>query len=169
VSKSLVDIKGFEELRSKLIKLGDDKSKTKAVRQILGKVANSTVKAAKNLIPIGGKIKVRNKTYNRKKRQVRKVVVEESYTPGMGQKSIGKKMLTRARNPMLVVRANDITVGGKKKYGGFYIRQFLQKGTKNMSKNLFMNKAYDQTQGQVTAEAEKKVAKYIQKQIDKLS
>ena len=110
MSKALIEIEGFEELSKKLIKLSDDKSKTKVVRQILGQVANSTVKAAKNLIPVGGKIKVRDKTYSRKKRQIRKFVVEESYTPGMGRESIGKKMLTKARIPMLVVRANDTTL-----------------------------------------------------------
>ncbi|TVZ55601.1 hypothetical protein OD91_0856 [Lutibacter sp. Hel_I_33_5] len=168
MSKSLVEITGFNELEKKLKNLTNDKVKSREVRKILGQVANPTVKAAKQLTPSASDIKVNGKSYSRKKRQVRKTVVEENYTAGMGKKSIGKKMLTKAKNPMLVVRARDISIGGKKKYGGFYLRQFILRGTKNIKSNPFMDKAYNQTKGLVTAAAESKITKYIQKAIDRL-
>lgn len=169
MSKSLIEIEGFAELQRQLTKLGDDKTKRKEVRKILGQVANPTVAAARNLAPTDKGILVRGKRYARKKRQVRNVVVQENYTTGWAKKSIGKKNLTKAENPMLVVRARDIAIGSKKKYGGWYVRQMLIRGTKNIKPNPFMDKAYQQTQGRVTKDAEKKVARYIQRQIDRLS
>lgn len=167
MAKSLVEIKGFSQLQQKLQKIGDDKSKRKEVLKILGQVANPTKDAAKRLAPTGGLHKVRDEFYMRKKRQIGKTVVERRYTPGMGAKSIGKKVMRRAKNPVLVVRANNITVGGKKGYGGFYLRQFVIPGTKYMDPNPFMDKAYEQTEGRVTVDAERKMERYIQRQIDK--
>lgn len=169
MSKNLVEIEGFEELEAKLKKLGNDKDKIKQVRQLLGQLANPTVKAAQRLAPKDKGIFVRGKRYSRVKRQVRKTVVQQNYTTGFAEKSIGKKMLTKARNPMLVVRSKDISIGGKKKYGGFYVRQFLIRGTKYIKANPFMDKAHMQTQGLVTKDAEKRMSRYIQRKIDKLS
>lgn len=168
MSKPLVEITGFDELEQKLKRLSDDKSKKKEVLKILGQVANSTVKAVREEVPVGGEIKVRGKVYARKKRQVRNVVVESSYTAGMGKKSIGKKVMRKAKNPMLVVRARDITIGSKKKYGGFYLRQFVIRGTKFIKANPFMDRAYSRTKGLVTQDGVKKVENYMQKQINKL-
>ena len=169
MSKSLVEIKGFAELEAKIKSLSNDKIKNREVRKILGQVANPTVKAAKDLVPLNTGIRLRGKIYARGKRQVRNVVVQQQYTTGWGKKSIGKKMLTKAANPMLVVRARDIALDGKKKYGGWYLKSILFRGTKNIKSNPIMDKAYQQTKGQVSADAEVKVAKYIQKQIDRLS
>ena len=169
MSKQFVEITGFKEVLHKIVLLGDDKSKTKSVRRILGQAANSTVKAAKNLAPKDKGLKVRDKTYKRGKRQVRNVVVQESYTTGFAKKSIGKKVMKRARNPMLVVRANDISIGSKKKYGGWYVRQMLIRGTKYISGNPFMDKALAQTKGGVVKDLEKRMERYIQKEINRLS
>lgn len=166
---SIVKIEGFENLQKIIKKIGDDKTKRREVLKILGQVANPTKKAAQQFVPIGGFHKVRKELYLRKKRQVNKVVVEDSYTPGMGRKSIGKKVMRRAKNPMLVVRANDIAIGGKKKYGGFYLRQFVLPGTKHQAANPFMEKAYKSTAGMVSRSVEKRVARYLQKQIDRLT
>ena len=166
--KDVVEITGFRELQAKIKRL-PEKVKKRKVIQILGQVANSTVNKAKALAPVDKGITVRGKTYKRKKRQVRKVVVQEEYTTGFAKKSIGKKTMRRARVPMLVVRANDIAIGTKKKYGGWYVRQMLIRGTKHIKGNPFMDKAYNLTKGKVSADAEVKMSKYIQKQINTLN
>lgn len=170
MSKSLVEIQGFKELQTKLKKLGNDKDKRKEVLKILRQVANPTKNAAKQLAPKHNKrIVVRGKYYIRKYRRVGKTVVQWRYTTGFAEKSIGIKTLRRANNPMLVVRPRDIAIGGKKKYGGWYVRQMLIRGTKYIKANPFLDKAYQQTKGLVTADAERKVARYMQKQINRLS
>lgn len=169
MSKSLVEIKGFDVLERKLKSLTNDKVKRREVIKLLGQVANPTVKVARNYAPSAGHLQPRIKTYVRKKRQVRNVVVEQNYTSGLGKESIGKKILRKARNPMLVVRANDKDIGGKKGYGGFYMRQWVIRGTKNYDGNPFMDTAYRLTKGRVTKDAELKMARYIQKQINRLS
>lgn len=155
MSKSLVEIKGFDELSKKLIKLSDDKSKRKEVVKILGQLANPTVKAAKQLVPVSKKAHVQ-----RRKGQAFGTVI----SPGTGRKSIGKKTMRRSKNPAVYVSPRST-----KRADGWYLRQFVIPGTKNQKSNPFMDKAYSQTEGKVTADAEKKMAKYIQKQIDKLS
>jgi hypothetical protein len=77
--------------------------------------------------------------------------------------------MTRARIPMLVVRPKNITINGNKKYGGFYIRQFVILGTKYQKSNPIMNKAFEKTKRKVSTESETKVSRYLQKQINKLS
>lgn len=157
MSKDFIEIEGFKELEKKLKSLSSDKVKNREVRKLLGQVANSTVRVARDLAPKSKKAH----TISGKTRATR------TFQPGNLKKSIGKKNLTRANNPMLVVRANS-----RKSADGFYGRQFLTRGTKKGNKldaNPFMQKAYDQTKGNVSADAEAKVAKYIQRQIDRLS
>ena len=164
MSKSIYQIEGFEELQQKIKQL-PDKVKKREVLKILGQAANPTLKAAQNLAPVGsGYINVRGKRYKRKKRQVRKTVISDVYTPGIGKKSIGKKNMTRAKNPMLYISPRS-----RKKADGFYLRQFVQPGTKYQKSNDFMIKAYEQTKGLVTKDSEKKIIKYIDKQIARLS
>jgi len=55
-----------------------------------------------------------------------------------------------------------------KKNDGWY-GMFVAKGTVNQTENPFNQRAYNRTKGLVTADAEVKVARYIQKQINKLS
>lgn len=155
MSKALVEIEGFKELSKKLIQLSDDKSKRKEVVKILGQLANPTVKAAKQLAPVARKAHVQ-----RRKGQAFGTVI----TPGTGKKSIGKKTMRRSKNPAVYVSPRST-----RKADGWYLRQFVIPGTKYQKSNPFMDKAYSQTQGKVTADAERKMAKYIQKQIDKLS
>lgn len=155
MSKPLFEIKGFKELEAKLKKLGDDKSKRKSVLRILGQVANPTVKAAKQLAPVSKKAHV----------QKRKNQAFGTYiSPGTGKKSIGKKTMRRAKNPTLYVSPRST-----RRADGWYLRQFVIPGTRKQKSQPFMDAAYKQTQGQVTKEAEKKMEKYIQKEIDKLS
>ena len=169
MSKSLVEIKGFAELERKIKILGNDKNKVSSLRKILGQLANSTVEAAKRLAPEDKGLRSNGKVYKRKKRQVRKFVVQENYTTGFAKESIGKKVMRRAKNPMVLVRANDIAIGSNKKYGGWYVRQMLIRGTKYIEGNPFMDKALQITQRGVVSDAEKRMVRYIQTQINKLS
>lgn len=155
MSKDFVEITGFKELEAKLKSLGNDKIKNREVLKILGQVANPTVKAVKALTPVSKKPHIQK----RKGQRFGTVI-----TPGTGKRSIGKKTMRRARNPTLYV-----TPRSTKRADGFYLRHFVIKGTKSQKANNFIDKAYQQTQGRVTKEAEVKVAKYIQKTIDRLS
>lgn len=156
MSNNLADVKGFDVL-TKQIKSLPDKVKRKEVLKILGQVANPTVKVAKQLAPVNdGFIQIkrfRNEKYRRK-----------GYVPGTGRKSIGKKTMRRAKNPTLYVSPRST-----KKADGWYLRQFVIKGTKNQKANAFIDRAYNQTKGQVAADGEQRIAKYIQKQINRLS
>ena len=71
--------------------------------------------------------------------------------------------MTRSKNPFVTVSPRS-----RKAADGWYLRQFVIPGTKFIKANPFMEKAYNQTKGLVTAAAEVKVAKYIQKQINRL-
>lgn len=154
MAKSLVEIKGFPELQRKLIKLSDDKGKRKEVLKILGQLANPTVKRAKDLAPVSKKAHI----------QKRKNQAFGTYiTPGTGKKSIGKRTMRRAVNPTVVVGPRST-----RRADGWYLRQFVIPGTRFQEAQPFVEQAYNQTNGQITADAERKMEKYIQRQIDKL-
>lgn len=153
MAKSLVEIKGFEELQRKLKRLSNDKDKRKPIQRILGQVANPTVKAAKNLAPVSEKPHVQ-----KRKNQAFGVWI----TPGTGKKSIGKSTMRKSANPMVVVGPRST-----RRADGWYLRQFVIPGTKYQKSQPFMDQAYNQTKGLVSADAEKRVEKFIQREIDK--
>jgi hypothetical protein len=155
MSKQFIEIKGFEELQRKIALLGDDKTKRKEVEKILGQVANSSVKVAKQLAPVSKKPHVQ-----KRKGQAFGVYI----TPGTGKKSIGKKTMRRAKNPTVYASPRST-----RKADGWYLRQFVIPGTKKIRSNSFIDRAYNQTKGGVTIDAEKRVTRYIQKQIKRLS
>ncbi|MFD0762984.1 hypothetical protein ACFQZW_12910 [Lutibacter aestuarii] len=164
MAKDLYEIKGFDQLQLKLKQL-PDKVKKKEINKILGQVANPTLKAAQQLTPKGsGSIEIGSKKFARKKRQVGKTVIATTYTPGYGKKTIAKKAMTRTDNALVYVSPRS-----RKKADGFYLRQWVIRGTKFFKGNNFIQRAYEQTKGLVTADAEIKITKYIQKQINRLS
>ncbi|OIQ16549.1 MAG: hypothetical protein BM557_09550 [Flavobacterium sp. MedPE-SWcel] len=177
MTKSLIEIEGFDELQRKIKLLADDKSKRREAISVLRKVAGSTVKVARNEAPVSKKAHVARK---------------KKVSPGNLKKSIG----------VIVGRKGDakinptVYVGPRTKgknfgfYGHFveyghniYKAGFRRKrssskrakahnttGSKSKTKaNPFMGRAYNRTKGRVTADAEKSVARFIQKRIDKLS
>lgn len=154
MSKSLIEIEGFGKLQNQLKKLSDDKSKRRAVNKILGQLANPTLKAAKQLVPVSKKAHVQK----RKNQRFGTVI-----SPGTGKRSLGKKTMRRSANPTVYVSPRST-----RKNDGWYLRQFVIPGTRFQRSQPFLDKAYSQTQGKVTADAERKMEKYIQKQIDKL-
>lgn len=168
MSKLAVEIQGFDELQAKIKDLANDKDKRREVLGLLRQVAKPTLQAAKNNVPI-----------SKKKHSARGKII----SPGNLKKSLGT-ITGRGDNPTIYVgpRAkgnNDGWYGHFVEYGvNKYSKGFKRKrkkGANNASAlgrttgNPFMQKAYDSTQGGVTADAESKVAAYIQRRIDKLS
>lgn len=135
MAKPLFEIEGFDQLQ-KLIKRLPDNVKRREVSKLLNAAATPTLKAARSLSPV---------------------------RTGIGRKSLAKKRMTRARNPMVTISPRS-----RKSADGWYIRQFVLPGTKKQVSNPFLDKAYDQTKGGVSADAEKRVKNYIQKQINRL-
>jgi HK97 gp10 family phage protein len=172
VAKSIVEVTGFPELERKIKALSNDKDKKREVIGILKQVANSTVKAAKQTAPI-----------SKKKHTARDRVIQ----PGNLKKSIGTIVGRKGRakdNPTVYVgpRAkgkHDGWYGHFVEYGiNVYNKGFRRKrkagandgaAIRKTKANPFMKNAYNQTKGAVTQDAENKVARYIQRRIEKLS
>lgn len=185
MNRPFIEIEGFPELMEKIKQLGDDKSKRQEVLKVLRQVANATVNVARANAPISRKPHLVSGSRTRK-------VIQ----PGALKKSIGT-ITGKSENPTILVgpRAKGNFDGW---YGNFVEnghnvyrnennrKVFLKSGrrksvlaritkkrigniTGRTRADLFMSRSYDQTKGQVTADAEKKFAAYIQKQIDRLS
>jgi len=154
-TKPLFEIEGFDRLQKQIKKL-DDRVKRREVLKILGQVANPTVKAARKQAPISKKphVQAGKRTY--------KVI-----QPGNLRKSIGKIRGKRGSAKVNAVLYVGPRAKGRK-HDGWY-GAFVHGGTKLQSANPFMDRAYNQTKGQVTADAEQKVKKYLDKQIARLS
>lgn len=156
MSKPLAEIQGFGKLLQKIKALGSDKVKKREVLKILRQVATPTVKAAKSETPVSKK--AHYQTGKRTKKRIE---------PKNLQRSIGKIVGKRGRakiNPVLYVGPRS----KGRKYDGWY-GGFVHGGTVKQKANPFMKRAYKTTKGGVTRDAEAKVAKYIQKQVDRLS
>jgi len=176
MSKKIVDIEGFEVLQRKIKKLGNDKDKKREVLNILRQVAKPTVNAARSLAP-----------QSSKPHRARKTLIN----PGNLKKSIGTitgKKGNAKINPTVYVGPRvkgkwdgwygAMVEGGHNVYRKSFKRSSHKAGSTKRYKHKainyvvpdpFMEKAYKQKQGRVTAEAEKRVAKFIQRRINKLS
>ena len=158
MSKTVFEITGFKELNRKIKQL-PYKLKKREMLKVLRIVAKPTVAAARSQAPVGVKA---HKRYSKKDG-----AVLGRYLPGNLKKSIGnitgKRGLGR-NNAVIYVGARS----KGKKYDGYYAGM-VHGGTKYQSANPFMDRAYNQTKGLVTADAEINIAKLIQRQIDKLS
>lgn len=174
MNKDIVEIQGFKELEAKIKKLGNDKDKKREVLTILRSVSKPTVKAARNYAPI-----------SKKPHRARKTLIN----PGNLKKSIGTITGRKGKakdNPTVYVGPRV-----KGRYDGFYgawvhegvniYRKGFKRnrnGRKNYNAsgalkrtegNPYMDKAYAATQGKVTADAEKRMVRFIQRRINKLS
>ena len=174
MSNIRVDVIGFDKLTDQLKKLADDKDKKRETLAILRMVARPTVQSAKQLVPVSPK------AHWVSGKRTKKLV-----QPGSLRKSIGLITGRKAKNPTIYAgpRAKGSFDGW---YGHFvhdghavYQRGFRRKrtagannsaGIKSRTKAMpFMTNAYKATDGVVTADAEKRMAAFIQKKIDKLS
>jgi HK97 gp10 family phage protein len=172
MNKNLIEVKGFPELNAKLMKLANDKEKKRPILQVLRAVASGTVKAAKQEAPVSKKPHVIGGKRTKK-----------TISPGNLKKSIGLINGKRGRakeNPTVYVGPrvkgnNDGFYGAwveaghviKNKSGGR--KRSKSSGKSRTKPNPFMRRAYSKTEGKVTPEVAEKVAKVIQRNIDKLS
>lgn len=159
MNKSIVEIQGFKKLNSKINQLSD-KIKKREMLKILRIASKPTIQAARAAAPVSEKI---HKRYG-KKGQSQVLAI---YSPGNLKKSIGNILGKKGFGKNNAV----IYVGPRskgKKYDGYY-GAFLEYGTVNMKPQPFMGPAYNKTKGQVTADAENKTIKLIQKKINQLS
>lgn len=180
MSKSIYQIEGFDQLQQKIKQL-PDKVKKREVLKILGQAANPTVKAARSQAPVS------KQTHWQAGKRTKKLI-----QPGNLRKSIGKirgKRGSAKVNAVLYVgprskgRKNDGWYGAMVHDGhNVYRKGFSRKNrkagsTKRYSSqaikfvkaNPFMDRAYNQTKGLVTQDSEKRIAKYLNKQIQRLS
>lgn len=159
-----VKIEGFKELET-LMKTLPDKVKKNEVNKVLNQIVNPLYQMMKQLTPVSsGVIKTKSGTYRIKRRRIGKTVIADTYRPGYGKTTIAKKKMTRAKNPLISVGPHT-----RKGKDGFYLRQWVIPGTTNFKGNDFVATAEKVTAGIVSSGAEKKIARYIQKQINRLS
>ena len=172
MSSLQVDVQGFEQLKQKIRLLADPKEKKREMLLLLRQIAQPTLNASKQLVPVSKRAHVAR----RKKIQ-----------PGNLKKSLGMIVGRKGEakeNPTIYVGAR-----AKGSFDGWYAhfvhegvniyrKGFKRKRTKgaNMASaisrtkgNPFLRNAYNQTEGKVTADSEKKVALFIQRRINKLS
>ena len=168
MSSPLIEITGFAELQEQIKLLANPRDKRKEILNLLRQVARPTLSAAKNFVPVSSK-----------RHKARGKLIE----PGNLKKSLGF-ITGRNEDPTIYVGPR-----AKGSFNGWY-GHFVEKGVNTYNKGFkrkrkagannhaaigrttgtpFMASAYTATNGQVTADAEIKVAAYIQRRIDKLS
>lgn len=163
-----IQVTGFEELKRKITALASDKDKKREMLLILRQIAKPTLQAARVLAPI-----------SKKTHKARGV----SINPGNLKKSLGN-ITGKSADPTIYVGAR---AKGQNKgwYAHFvhdgvnvYSKGFKRKHKKGANSsaakrrtaaNPFLNKAYESTKNGVTADAERQMARFIQRRIDKLS
>lgn len=167
-----IEINGFPELIAKIERLADDKDKRKEVVLLLRQVARPTLNAAKNNAPVATK-----KVSSRGK------IIQ----PGTLKKSLGF-ISVKSENPTVAVGArtkgnndgwfghfvhagHDVYKNSKSKKSSLARITNKRKGNvqSRVEGNPFLNDAYESTKTTVTADAEKKMAAFIQRRIAKLS
>lgn len=163
-----VQVEGFEELKQKIKALANDKDKKKETLLILRQIAKPTLAASRALVPVSSKQHV-----------ARKKLIQ----PGTLKKSLGV-ITGKSKDPTVYVGAR-----AKGSQNGWYAH-FVHEGVNIYNKGFkrkrkkganmasarkrtqgqpFLKDAYKQTQATVTADAEKRMAAFIQRRITKLS
>jgi hypothetical protein len=176
MAKLIVDVQGFAELERKIKLLANDKDKKREMILILRQVAKPTIAAARQTAPRSKKPHLISGSRSRK-------IIQ----PGNLSKSIGDIVGKKGN-----ARINPTVYAGPRvrgTYDGFYgawvheghniyAKGFKRKRVKGANSasaksrtkpNPFMNRAFAQTQGRVTADAEKRTAAFIQRRINRLS
>ena len=162
-----IQIEGFDKVQALIRKL-PEKVKKREVIKVFRSVSESTLQAMRSTAPKSSKAHKRytgvKKALGRRAKGSVPASDIVNYEPGHGRKSIRKKALTKSKDPMLAVGAHSFG-----KFDGYYMRNWVNKGTKIKSANSFVERAYQMTKGKVTKDTEVKVARLIQKQINKLN
>lgn len=178
MSNTLIEVTGFDVLQARIKLLANDKQKRTEILRVLRAVAMGTTRVAKRNAP---KSKKPHLISGKRTRQI--------VQPGNLKKSIGTITGRNKENPTVYVgpRAKNNNLGF---YGHFveYGHNIYKQGAKRKhsaserarahnnsiaqsrtAANPYMQKTFDETKGQVTAETADKVAKVVQKTIDRLS
>lgn len=181
-----ITVTGFEELKRKIILLGSDKDKKTEMLLILRQIARPTLNAAKLLAPVGkgsknraaGSLKasigfITGKTVNPT------VYVGPRVIKGKKKKEkVGRYGFADGWYGHFVAAGHDIYTnpnsaflknGKKKSVLARITHKRKGKVTGKTAANPFLETAYESTKGAVTSDAEKRVALFIQRRIDKLS
>jgi hypothetical protein len=169
MSSVAVNVEGFDKLVAQIRKLANDKDKRREMLILLRQIANPTLKAAKVFAPI-----------SKRKHKARGKLI----APGNLKKSLGT-ITGKSENPTILVgpRAKGSFDGwyghfvhdGVNLYNKGYKRKKVGRGVNNHAaiamriRNPFLTKAYNATNGTVTADAERKFVAYIQRRVEKLS
>ncbi len=167
-----IQVQGFPELVAKIQKLDNDKKKFREMIAILKQVASGTVKASKRNAPVS------NAPHLISGKRTRAII-----RPGNLKRSLGTivgKKGSSAKNPTVYVgpRAKGMNDGW---YGNFVeaghniykgkIRNSRKAATNKSGRvegKFFMKKTFEETEGRATAESTERIAKYIQKKINRL-
>lgn len=170
-----IEVKGFEELKRDIIRLASDKDKKREVILILKQVAKPTLAAAKRFAPISPKAHWQSGKRTKLKLQ-----------PGNLKKSIG---FIKPKDPddvsvIVGARANQPYNGWYAHFVEYRVNRY-RKGFKRNRKiaganaaaavavrlkvTPFMAMARKATANGATADAEKRMAAFIQRRINKLS
>ena len=173
MSSVAVNVEGFDKLVAQIRKLANDKDKRREMLILLRQIANPTLKAAKVFVPV-----------SRKPHLVSGKRTREIIKPGNLKKSLGF-ITGKSENPTILVgpRVKGSFKGwyghfvhdGVNLYNKGYKRKKVGRGVNNHAaiamriRNPFLTKAYNATNGQVTADAEKRFVAYIQRRVEKLS
>ena len=162
-----IQVQGFEELKRKIILLSNDKDKRREVLAILRQVAKPTLSAAKILAPVSKKTHVARGS---------------KIDPGNLRKSLGI-IASKSINPIVLVGAR--AKGSNKGWYAHFVHEGVNiynkgfkrkrvKGANNSAaksrtaSNPFLIKAYEVTKSGATADAEQKMAAFLQRRINKL-
>lgn len=192
-----IQVTGFEELKAKIKELSNDKGKKQELLLILRQVAKSTLQAAKTTVPvqrsysnlisrrsvIGGSLKQSLGFITGKKGNAK-----DNPTIYVGPRVFkGKKGEESGRNAYGNGWYGHMVHGGHAVYRNNQNRnKALKSGRKksvlarvtnkrkgnvvnNVPANPFLDKAFEMTKTSATTDSEKRVAKFIQRRINKLS
>lgn len=185
-----IDVQGFDKLTAQLKQLASDKDKKTEVLLILRQIARPTLDAARSLVPVSKKPHM--VSGKRTKKIIQPGALKKSLGTITGRRSINPtiyvgprakgtfdgwyghfvhdghdvyqnatsydvykyKKRSRTRNTLARVRGRRL--GSNKKQG-------------RVEGQPFLTEAYAQTNGTVTADAEKRMVAFIQRRISKLS
>lgn len=174
-----IEVKGFEELKRKIVLLGSDKDKKREMLLILRQIAKPTLEASKVLAPIGAGSK--NRASGSLKASLgfitgKKGNAKNNPTVYVGPKlHKGIKGVKSGRNAfgdgwyggMVSAGHNIYRTGFKRKRDGNV--KYNATGAKSRTKaNPYLKNAFSSTESQATTNAEKRMANFIQRRIDKL-
>jgi hypothetical protein len=162
-----VQVEGFEELKRLIMAEANDKTKKREMLMILRQVAKPTLNAARITAPI-----------SKKQHVARGKII----SPGNLKKALG---LITGKGPEPTIYVGARAKGSQNGWYAHFVHEgvnIYNKGFKRKRKkganmaaarkrtkaNPFLKNAYLQTQSTVTADSEKKMAKFIQRRINKI-